>query len=927
MPTSHPLPIRRAGLAPLALALGLALIAACPAAPQAAAPEAAPASAPAALAEPAPADTAAAPAPAPIASWLVLGPVPAPLPAFADDKEKGYKVDDLAGAGALDPRLARRVRAGETVALPLVGPQAWRQEDAAALTLAPPVAGQPAEAYLATYLQASRWLPAELVLTAAHPVRVFLDGQEIKLQDGPARKEPAAAGAAGAAGTTGDAAAGAAASGTAGGDTDAASARRATCKLTPGKHLLLVRAVHDPAKAEPWRLTAAIGAGKGMPAEALAVSTRPDRGQNIHDVLDAPAITSAALSPDGKLVACSLAQTGPDGKRETWLEVRRAADGRLERSWRGGGALGRVRWAPDGRRLSYVTSREEKSSLWIHDLDGGATTRLGGEIDQLGDYRWSPDGAFVIYEFSTKPEPDKRKVKRLQNLADRMPDWRERTYLALLTVPDGATRRLTAGPWSTGNWRLSPDGGRLLFFREWPDYGARPYSRSELWELDLRTMAAQKILEDPWISAAEYGPDPGVLALQGSPSAFGGLGRDLPAGVVPNDYGGQLYLYDRASREATAASRELDPDIIDMQWHRHDGRIYARVYEGQRQCLYAFEPKTSAWRRLDAGCEVLDSFDLAVGAPLGIALGTGAVTPQRLSLVDLKRGQSRVILDPTAEAAADVRYGRVEDWACKLPNGETLDGRVYYPLDFDPSRRYPCIVYYYGGTTPVGRDFAGRYPKNLWAGLGYFVYVPQPSGALGYGQEFAARHVNDWGRLTAQEVIDGTQAFLAAHPNVDKSRLACMGASYGGFLTEYLVTRTDLFACAVSHAGISSISSYWGEGFWGYEYGARALANAFPWSDKDLYVGQSPLFSADKIRTPLLLLHGSVDTNVPPGESDQLYAALKLLGREVEYVRIEGQNHHILDRDQRLVWNDTILAYLAKWLKDEPQWWEEMYPQ
>jgi dipeptidyl aminopeptidase/acylaminoacyl peptidase len=187
--------------------------------------------------------------------------------------------------------------------------------------------------------------------------------------------------------------------------------------------------------------------------------------------------------------------------------------------------------------------------------------------------------------------------------------------------------------------------------------------------------------------------------------------------------------------------------------------------------------------------------------------------------------------------------------------------------------------------------------------------------------------VNDWGRLTAQEVIAGTRAFLSAHPAANPEKVGCIGASYGGFLTMYLLTQTDIFAAAVSHAGISSISSYWGEGFWGYAYGARALAHSFPWSQQDLFVQQSPLFHADKIHTPLLLLHGSSDTNVPVGESISLFTALKMLDREVEFIRIEGQNHWILDHDQRIVWNDTILAFFAKWLKDRPFWWEALYPE
>ena len=166
---------------------------------------------------------------------------------------------------------------------------------------------------------------------------------------------------------------------------------------------------------------------------------------------------------------------------------------------------------------------------------------------------------------------------------------------------------------------------------------------------------------------------------------------------------------------------------------------------------------------------------------------------------------------------------------------------------------------------------------------------------------------------------------LAAHPDADADKVGCIGASYGGFLTMHLVTQTDMFAAAVSHAGISSISSYWAEGYWGYGYGARALANSFPWSDPELYVGQSPLFHADAITTPLLLLHGFDDTNVPKGESDGLYIALTMLGRDVEYVQIAGQDHHILDHDKRIRWNDTILAYFDWKLKGQDGWWKSLH--
>ena len=206
------------------------------------------------------------------------------------------------------------------------------------------------------------------------------------------------------------------------------------------------------------------------------------------------------------------------------------------------------------------------------------------------------------------------------------------------------------------------------------------------------------------------------------------------------------------------------------------------------------------------------------------------------------------------------------------------------------------------------------------------MYVLQPSGATGFGQEFSTAHVNDWGKTTAGEIIDGTKQFLEAHDFVDPERVGCIGASFGGFMTQLLVTKTDIYAAAVSHAGISDITSYWGEGYWGYGYNAVSAAESFPWNRPDIYIDQSPLFSADKVTTPLLLLHGTGDTNVPPGESEQMYAALKILGKEVEYIRFEGQNHWIIDYKKRIIWHNAIVSWFDKWLKGEPGWWNDMYP-
>jgi len=822
-----------------------------------------------------------------VPSLLRLGPLPLTLPAFHDAAQQGVALDDLAGTPSLDVALLAP-HDGNGVATS-EGERRWS-------TTSTPVSlndDDAAESWFGLYLRSDRWHEATLsveVPEGAH-LKLWLDGDAIDLVKG---------------------------------DDDA---RTAKLKLPIGVHELLLRAVADPELESDWSLAPSFELADDVPTDALVVSTDRRLVTDIHRVLDAPRASRVLASPDGKLVAIQLTARPGGGDSQSWIEIREVKSGDLVTTWRGSRA-GNLAWSPAGHLTFTLPGNRETTDLWQFDAGTGSTERVLRGIEDFGGYQWAPNGEFVVYSVQVEAESDKRKVKRVKNPGDRQPWDRNRSYLVQAFVPGGQTRRLTAGPLSPGSWSISPDSQRMLFFLGEQDLaGGRPFYSSRLFELDLETLAATELLADRWVGGADYGPDDDTLLIQGSPSAFDGLGRTLPDGVQANDYGGQLYLLDRDSGQATAISRTLVPDVAGTWWSLDDGLIYALCTDTQFRNVYRCDPDDLNWTRVDTGVEYTDQFSLARKGRVAITRGTGATTPVKVFAVDLKDNESRLLDDPARDAWQDVEFGEVTYWKAPLPDGELLDGRVYWPVNHDPAKTYPVIVYYYGGTSPVTVDFGGRYPKNVWAGQDYIVYVPEPSGATGYGQEFAARHVNDWGKRTAWEVIEATKAFVAAHPSADGDKLGCIGASYGGFLTEYITTQTDLFAAAVSHAGISSISSYWGEGLWGYVYGARALANAYPWDHRDLYVEQSALFHADKINTPLLLVHGDSDTNVPVGESDQLFTALKVLGREVEYVQIQGQDHWVVDHDQRVLWNDTILAFFAKWLKDRDAWWTELYPE
>ncbi|MGD2068588.1 MAG: prolyl oligopeptidase family serine peptidase [Gemmatimonadota bacterium] len=824
-----------------------------------------------------------------VSSWLVLGPVTTPLPVFHDSDEGQYGPGDLLDAETLEIDDLWPA-AGEVVVWPQSGSTRWTVRAAAegALTLGSPDAGL-GEAYLAAFVDTDRFTKAQLIFSSGAAARVYLDGERVA-ERSPGTDPP----------TTAD------------------------LELVPGKHLLAVRTVAGAGNDESgWTVEA-----KLVPSDAAArveLSTDARRALRLADLLDTEVVSGVQASPDGTLAALTFQQPAvPAEDRETWLEIRRVADGSVVRSFRGIGDVSGFQWGPEAGRFAYVSRDGREGTLWAGRLDGGVRAVLQG-VEGLGSFLWLPDGSGFIYSVAVEGELTHDEAKRLRGLQDRWTGWRDRSHLYRVARDGGATQRLTAGDESTALHDVSPDGERVLFSRS-RFTTDRPFEETELWELDLATLEAERLATYPSGGSPVYAPDGDRIALTAGPSAFDGVGDVLPEGVIPNDYDTQLFILHRGGG-VESVTRDFDPAVGSVSWSGVDGMIYLTAQDSAYSRLFRLDPEAGTFERIETGVEVLGGVSLARNAPVAVYGGSGAGVPPEVLATSLEgTGDPRLLTTPGEERWARVEEPRVEAWSFRAEGG-TINGRLYYPPGFAEDETYPLIVNYYGGTVPISRSFGGRYPAELWAALGYVVFIPQPSGATGFGQAFSARHVNDWGERVAAEIITGTERLLAEKPFLDRDHVGCIGASFGGFMTMQLVTKTDLFAGCVAHAGISSISSYWGEGWWGYAYSAVATAESYPWNRPDLYVERSALFSADRITTPLLLLHGTADTNVPPGESEQLYTALKLLDREVEYIRILGENHQIFTYPKRKLWAETIVAWFERTLKERDAWWDELWPE
>lgn len=591
------------------------------------------------------------------------------------------------------------------------------------------------------------------------------------------------------------------------------------------------------------------------------------------------------------------------------------------------GVASRARWMPKTDKLYYDETTEKGRTLYAYDPKVMKREVIHSGIPETGSYFMSPGETSLIFNVSEEGQKYNKNLDRLAAPGDRLPGFRHRNFISIFDLKSGVFYPVTFGNRSTYIQDVAPDDSKLIFSVSTPMLTKRPFRSTSYYEIDLKTRKVDTLfVNDTEIGRLSYSALPNMLVATGSADAFHGVGRLLPKGVIANTYDTQLFLYDRVNKTARPLSKSLDRSIetVSVPTNRPEAYFIAEV--GDRKLLYVSDLKSGKITRLSKKEDYVKNFSVSALSGDVTYIGQSATSSDRFYMIDAKKRREALLYDLDAEKGKDLIRSNMADWDYIAPDGTEIQGRFYLPPNFDPNKKYPMIVYYYAGTSPVNRMFEGSYSLAMYASLGYVVYSMNPSGSTGYGQEFAARHVNAWGDRTAAEIIGAVKAFCKSHPFVNAKKVGCMGASYGGFMTQYLQTQTDIFAAAASHAGISALSSYWGEGYWGVGYSSVASADSYPWNNPDLYTKHSPLFLADKINTPLLLLHGTKDTNVPDGESVQMYQALKILGKEVEYVRIYGEDHGIINPEKRLAWTSTIMAWFAKHLQDDPTWWNDLFP-
>ena len=646
-----------------------------------------------------------------------------------------------------------------------------------------------------------------------------------------------------------------------------------------------------------------------------------------------------AVSPDRKKIAYTVAYYSvPENKSNREVFVMNADGSENQQITRTPYQENEVTWIKGGTKLAFLSNDNGSSQLYEMNPDGSGRKQLTNYDGDIEGYSISPDGKKLLFI---------SQVKTKESTADKYPDLPKATGIIVTdlmykhwdewvtTAPhpfiadfDGngisnIVDILNDEPYESP---MKPWGGiEQLAWNTTSDrvaYTCRKKTgleyaistNSDIYVYDLNTKKTENITEENkgYDTNPQYSPDGKYIAWQSMERD--GYEADL----------NRLFIMNLETGEKRFVSKAFESNVDAFVW-RADAKViyFTGVWHGESQ-IYALDLANDSVKAITSG--MYDYEGVALFGDKLIAKRHSMSMGDEIYTVALD-GSTTQLTQENKQIYDQLEMGKVEGRWMKTTDGKQMLTWVIYPPQFDPNKKYPLIVYYYGGTTPTTRGITSPYCAQLFASRDYVVYVIQPSGAIGYGQEFSARHVNAWGERTADEIIEGTKKFCAAHPFVNDKRIGCLGASYGGFMTMYLQTKTDMFAAAASHAGISNVTSYWGEGYWGYSYNSVAAAGSYPWNNPDLFTKHGALFNADKINTPLLLLHGTVDTNVPIGESIQLYNALKILGKPGEFITVDGENHFVLDYAKRELWHNSIMAWFARWLQDSPAWWNDLYPE
>ena len=644
-----------------------------------------------------------------------------------------------------------------------------------------------------------------------------------------------------------------------------------------------------------------------------------DRYLTIDDLLALKSVSDPQISSDGSWIAYTVESIDVEADTKSTQVFMASTDGKeIVQLTSDDYSASAPRWSPDGLFLAFLAAKgdeDAKTQVWTLDRRGGEAQAYTAVDQGVDDFAWSPDGPKMLLSIVDKSESDIAAeaaeeageeakplpyvIDRLQFKQDGVPYLDEtRTHLYVIDERQGEPRQLTFGDYDDSDAVWSPDGKSVAFSSnrtEEPDSN----NNADIWIISADGDAADK---KPRKITANPGTDR-------SP-AFSNDGKQITyVSVTDVDLmwyaTNHLAIVSASGGDERVLTAKLDRNISRPIFSEDDESIVFQLEDSAESQLARYDLGTGSIDRLINGGVSVRGFSARSGA-----YAVGISTPELpLELFYLADGELIQVTNTNAGVLADIDLADTRNITFASRDGTEIEGFVFTPPDYEKGTRYPTILRIHGG--PVSQyDFSFNKDAQLLAANGYVVVTSNPRGSSGYGQAFSADLFAEWGVRDFEDVMAAVD-YTIAEGYSDPERLGVGGWSYGGILTNYVITKSARFEGAISGASEVNYVANYGHDHYQKDWEAEL---GLPWENREGWEKISPWNDVDKIVTPTLVMGGKEDWNVPIQNSEQLYQALKRRGIKTQLVVYPDQGHGISrpsfqrDRYQRyLDWYGTTV--------------------
>ncbi len=656
-------------------------------------------------------------------------------------------------------------------------------------------------------------------------------------------------------------------------------------------------------------------------AQAPAAPTpAAPRAMTIVDLISLPTIADPQLSPDGRVLV--FVRSDADWKadrRVSHLWRTDVASGRSEQITFGERGESSPRFSPDGRTLAFLARRgdgtdAEEAQVFLLPMTGGEARRLTRHATSVSDLSWAPDGSALYFR---APEPKPAELKDREKAKDDVYAFDEnyqQEHLWKVSVPGGDETRVTSGDYSVAGYEVAPDGRRIVVQRA-PDPLYGDQEASEVWVIgsdggDAVELTHNHVAEE----AAQLSPDDGsVLFLCGCNDAF------------ETYHQSRIFVEPASGGPARVLFGDVPYEISRARWSKDGKSIYFLANMGVHDELFRGDVASGKVTELTASGDHGLSWTPALDAGQHILAIDHRSNPGDFWLMPIDGGDARQVTHVFDDLAARFRLPQQEKVSWKGKDGVTVEGLLYYPLDYQQGKRYPLVVQTHGGPQSSDQFGFGRWMSytQVLAAMGYAVLKPNYRGSTGYGDAFMRDMVGHYYRNAHLDVLAGVD-YLVQRGIADPDRLVAMGWSAGGHMTDKLITFTDRFKAASAGAGASNwISMYAQSDVRTYR---TPWFGGTPWQ-KDApiaaYWDNSPLKDVWKVRTPTIFLVGAADVRVPMPQSVEMYRGLKSNGVPTHLYVAPREPHGWQELRHELYKVNVELDWFEKYARGRDYTWEK----